>query len=232
MPDGPDHPETWIFHLAMAWLGDPDHTLTYQERLAMIKERAKEMAEPARSAFTWIPDDVLVHRADISYWISKPWDNRGGRMTLVGDAAHPMPPCKLPLSSPKRNILKFSSGKLTPNTPDRGQGLNHCICDSSHLLDALNNIRSNTTTLCEAISAYDAEMQPRGAEEVKCSLENGLMLHDWEKVKQSPVFTNGFKPMTGHDGKGPKGEMMSDHAEAQRLREEGEKQAAASVAAH
>jgi hypothetical protein len=106
MPDGPDHPETWIFHLAMAWLGDPDHTLTYQERLAMIKERAKEMAEPARSAFTWIPDDVLVHRADISYWISKPWDNRGGRMTLVGDAAHPMPPCKLPLSSPKSNILK------------------------------------------------------------------------------------------------------------------------------
>lgn len=76
-------------------------------------------------------------------------------------------------------------------------------------------------------------MVPRGAEEVKCSLENGLMLHDWEKVKQSPVFTNGFKPMTGHDGLGKgKGEDqkemvvvvgLSAHAEAQQVREEAER---------
>lgn len=64
----------------------------------MIKERAKEMAEPARSAFTWIPEDTPVHKADISYWITQPWDNHGGRMTLVGDAAHPMPPCEFFIS--------------------------------------------------------------------------------------------------------------------------------------
>ena len=94
MPDGPDHPETWVFHLAMAWLGNPDHSLDYKERLAMIKERAQELGEPTRSAFTWIPADTPVHKADISYWISQPWDNHGGRLTLVGDAAHPMPPCE------------------------------------------------------------------------------------------------------------------------------------------
>jgi hypothetical protein len=94
MPDGPEHPETWVFHLAMAWLGDCDHSLSYTERLALIKERAKGLGEPARSAFTWIPDDTLVHKADISYWVSQSWDNRGGRMSLVGDAAHPMLPCK------------------------------------------------------------------------------------------------------------------------------------------
>ena len=94
MPDGPDHPETWVFHLAMAWLGNPDHSLSYEERLAMIKERAKELGEPARSAFTWIPSDTLVHKADVSYWITQPWDNHAGRMTLAGDAAHPMPPCE------------------------------------------------------------------------------------------------------------------------------------------
>lgn len=99
MPDGPDHPETWVFHLAMAWLGDPDHSLSYEERLAMIKGRAKEMGEPARSAFMWIPADTPVHKADISYWITQPWGNRGGRMTLVGDAAHPMPPCEYSLGS-------------------------------------------------------------------------------------------------------------------------------------
>ena len=94
MPDGPDHPESWVFHLAMAWNGDPDHSLGYAERLALIKEKAKDMGEPTRSAFTWIPEDTLVHKADISYWVTEKWDNRKGRITLVGDAAHPMPPCK------------------------------------------------------------------------------------------------------------------------------------------
>ena len=42
-------------------------------------------------------------------------------------------------------------------------------------------------------------MIPRGKEEVSCSVENGLMLHDWEKVQESPVFKRGFKPMDGHD---------------------------------
>ncbi|ERF77223.1 hypothetical protein EPUS_05792 [Endocarpon pusillum Z07020] len=193
MPDGQDHPETWLFHLAMAWLGDPEHSLSYEERLAIIKERAQGMGEPARSAFTWIPEDTLVHKADISYWITQPWDNRGGRVTLVGDAAHPMPPY-------------------------RGQGLNHCICDSSHLLDGLELVRANKATIKDAITAYDEELVPRGRDEVKCSLENGLMLHDWQKVKESPVFRNGFRPMTGHDGK----EALSEHAQAQMKRDEEE----------
>lgn len=50
-----------------------------------------------------------------------------------------------------------------------------------------------------AVSDYEQELIPRGAEEVKCSVENGIMLHDWEKVKQSPVFNAGFRPMKGHD---------------------------------
>ncbi|RMZ76992.1 hypothetical protein DV738_g4568, partial [Chaetothyriales sp. CBS 135597] len=175
MPDGLDHPETWIFHLAMAWLDNPDHNLSYKERLILIKDKAKTLGEPARSAFAWIPEDTLVHKADISYWISQPWNNHGGRMTLVGDAAHAMPPY-------------------------RGQGLNHCICDASHLLKNIQSVIKGETTQKDAITAYDDEVVKRGAEEVQCSLENGMMLHDWEKVKQSPVFTTGFKPMTGHDG--------------------------------
>lgn len=67
-----------------------------------------------------------------------------------------------------------------------------------------------------AVSAYEAELIPRGSEEVKCSVENGIMLHDWEKVKQSPVFTNGFRPMQGHDTY----ETNEDHAGNQRKAEE------------
>ena len=66
-------------------------------------------------------------------------------------------------------------------------------------------------------------MIPRGSEEVKCSLENGFMLHDWEKVKESPVFTNGFRPMKGHDTYEMTSELTSEHAEVQRKREEAER---------
>ncbi|KIW01753.1 uncharacterized protein PV09_06929 [Verruconis gallopava] len=185
MPDGPEHPETWVFHLAMAWLGDSDQSMSYPERLALIKSKAQTLGEPARSAFTWIPENTLVHKADISYWISKPWNNHDGRMTLAGDAAHAMPPY-------------------------RGQGLNHCICDVSHLLEKIQSILNNEMGQKEAISAYDDEVVKRGAEEVKCSLENALMLHDWEKVQRSPVFTTGFKPMTGHDGENSHQRMLPE----------------------
>jgi hypothetical protein len=46
---------------------------------------------------------------------------------------------------------------------------------------------------------YEKEMIPRGKEEVSCSVENGLMLHDWNKIQESPVFRRGFKPMDGHN---------------------------------
>lgn len=66
-----------------------------------------------------------------------------------------------------------------------------------------------------AIAAYETELVPRGSEEVKCSVQNGIMLHDWEKVKQSPVFKDGFRPMKGHDAY----ETNENHAENQKKAE-------------
>jgi hypothetical protein len=86
---------------------------------------------------------------------------------------------------------------------DRGQGLNHCICDISNLLPGLREVVRNQSILPEVITSYEAELVPRGREEVKCSIENGYMLHDWDKVKQSPVFRTGFKPMDGHNKVAP-----------------------------
>lgn len=81
---------------------------------------------------------------------------------------------------------------------DRGQGLNHCICDVSHLLAAIKKVQSGDRSKQDAVTEYEEEMIPRGREEVECSMKNAEMLHDWEKVKQSPVFKDGFRPMKGH----------------------------------
>ena len=122
MPDGPDHPESWIFHMAMAWLGESDNSMGYPERLALVKARAKGLGEPAHSAFMWLPDDTEVHKADISYWISQPWNNRQGRLTLVGDAAHPMPPCELS-SDFLRAVPAHANGMVFTRSRARPQSL-------------------------------------------------------------------------------------------------------------
>lgn len=67
------------------------------------KRRAAEegWAEPLRSAYDWVGDDVkTVYYGQLSNWDpSLPehkWDNRGGLVTLAGDAAHPMTYRKCP----------------------------------------------------------------------------------------------------------------------------------------
>jgi hypothetical protein len=55
---------------------------------------ALKLAEPFRSAVLWMPDDTKVSFDRMVYWVTVPWDSRQGRVTLVGDAAHPMAPCK------------------------------------------------------------------------------------------------------------------------------------------
>lgn len=68
--------------------------------LKLLKEKAETFCEPFRSANLWVPEGTTVTSNNLSYWIPVHWDNRNGRITLVGDAAHPMTfrqSCSLPL---------------------------------------------------------------------------------------------------------------------------------------
>ena len=61
------------------------------------------------------------------------------------------------------------------------------------------------------------------------------MLHDWQKVLESPVFRNGFKPMTGHDdaeAKKVEERVVSEHGEVQMKREKEEAVGKIDIAAH
>ena len=59
--------------------------------LADIKMKYKDFAEPFRSANAWVPDGTPVYGNRVTYWEPPlSWNNHGGKISLAGDAAHPM----------------------------------------------------------------------------------------------------------------------------------------------
>lgn len=92
--DVPDDkaPETWKFQLMTSWRksDDDEKDKIAAAGLAEIKMKTKDFAEPFRSANAWIPDGTPVYTNRMTYWEPIPWDNHGGRISLAGDAAHPM----------------------------------------------------------------------------------------------------------------------------------------------
>lgn len=99
-PD-PDRPEGWRFTFYISWRSAPEDqdadaaVMGPRERLAQAKAMSRGFADPLRSAYEWLPDDLetVYWTANANWDPSLPehaWDNHGGLATLAGDAAHPM----------------------------------------------------------------------------------------------------------------------------------------------
>lgn len=147
--------------------------MTNAELVAHQKSLAKHFVDPWRSVFEWMPDDHPVWYGKLRHWDPRDhhWENQLGRITIAGDAAHPM-------------------------TFQRGQGLNQALKDSLQLFKAIEKYwrypEVDISQRKEAIDEYEAEMIARGGAEVRLSEQNSYMMHDWEKVKQSVSVKQGM----------------------------------------
>ena len=81
----------------------------------------------------------------------------------------------------------------SPTLTDRGQGLQHAIEDVAKYVAALGTVKSGQAKLKDAIDEYEAEMIARGGEEVRLSKLNTEMVHQWDKLMQSPLLQKGAK---------------------------------------
>jgi hypothetical protein len=98
-----DDPSTWTFQILSTWaLKNTEDFDNDGDRLKRLKAHVARdgWAEPYKSAIAWIPDDTPILRDQLKIWKTSPWDNKDGRVTLCGDAAHAMT---------FRTFLSFSS---------------------------------------------------------------------------------------------------------------------------
>lgn len=97
--DSPD-PEAWRFASYVSWPCTVeeqarDAARSTREKLAQAKEKSQIFTPHLRSFYDSLPDDLqeVYYTTSANWDPSLPeheWDSRGGRVTLVGDAAHPM----------------------------------------------------------------------------------------------------------------------------------------------
>jgi 2-polyprenyl-6-methoxyphenol hydroxylase-like FAD-dependent oxidoreductase len=128
-----------LFQHNFSWMNlpTPEDIPDSASRLAWWKSRAAEYADPWRTVGVELPEDldlgidrIRVRRLDMD-WSQTEF---GRRVTIVGDAAHCMP-------------------------PHRGQGLNNALHDSATLVEVLVAVENGEKILRDVVEAYEKEMK-------------------------------------------------------------------------
>ncbi|KAL4881555.1 hypothetical protein BJY04DRAFT_188335 [Aspergillus karnatakaensis] len=129
------------------------------ERLANMKQRAEGFVAPLYNAVQRIPDGTPVVEVSLADWEGQLWDNRGGRVTLAGDAAHAM-------------------------TMYRGEGANHGLLDTLHLVAAIEKIYAGGDAKA-AMDEYESEMRKRTQQAVQLSRRACFEAHNWDELNEN-----------------------------------------------
>ncbi|KAL4914346.1 hypothetical protein BDW62DRAFT_213561 [Aspergillus aurantiobrunneus] len=163
-PDG-DTGGLFKVQLGISWAvkGDADEVpATNEGRLDNMKRRAAGFVPFLYGTIQRIPAGTEVVEVNLADWECPEWDNRGGRVTLAGDAAHAM-------------------------TMYRGEAANHGILDVFHLVAAIEKIYSGTDAK-GVIDEYEAEMRERGQRAVLLSRRACLEAHEWDSLNENSAI--------------------------------------------
>src|SRR6266699_683365 len=110
--DDPADKSTWTTFWAKIWRGEPVK-LQGEDAFNYIRETTKGQLDPFQSAIEWTPKESPCYIDEMRYWVPIPFDNHSGRVTLAGDAAHPMLICECaPRSIPASSALSGSRGHM------------------------------------------------------------------------------------------------------------------------
>lgn len=99
VPDA-NRPETWVWMSSYTWRDDSKNDITDAVEIRKIWDKwSDKLCEPLRAAFLAAPENSTLWCDRVGQWPTVAWDNRQGRVTLAGDAAHPMTYRSLHLST-------------------------------------------------------------------------------------------------------------------------------------
>ncbi|KAG5655620.1 hypothetical protein KAF25_003957 [Fusarium avenaceum] len=139
---------------------DDEVKATDKERLVYMKQRATEFNSVLRDVVHAIPEGSEVIEIVLQDWPCPPWDNRNGRITLAGDAAHAM-------------------------TMYRGEAANHGILDAYRLAKALEAMYHQGKNPKETVDNYETELRERTSVAVLLSRQACLDAHDWAGLNEN-----------------------------------------------
>ncbi|KAK0712037.1 hypothetical protein B0H67DRAFT_611960 [Lasiosphaeris hirsuta] len=158
--DDPNDMSTWAIAWIKVWrrstLPEPP-AKRGPEALAYIKATSDDLIEPFRSQIQSTPESDGCFIDEMRTWVPVMWETHGGRVTLAGDAAHPM--------------LVY-----------RGQGFQHAVVDAERYVEALVSVRDGRAKAEEAVQVYTADVVERGAKAVTQSLREAELSMDLESV--------------------------------------------------
>ncbi|GKZ17223.1 hypothetical protein AbraCBS73388_007275 [Aspergillus brasiliensis] len=164
----PDAPDTWVFQFTLSIWTDEDPPASEEERRHLFRAYLSTYCEPYKSVAAWLSDDTQISGEKFHYWGNiTPWTNHGGRVTLAGDAAHPM-------------------------VPFRAQGLNNALEDARLYVDAITRVVHGGQDLESNIKAYDDSAYTRGSMDIKLSNEQMYAYHHWDVVMNGPLMRGGY----------------------------------------
>ena len=177
-------PKTWIFQIALTlnasstdtlWSQQPSLSQSQQSCREFISSISKFFVDPWKLVSDNLPLKTQFPYEPYLYWKPIPWNTRGGRVTLAGDAAHTLP-------------------------PHRGQGYNNSLLDCVNLVSVLKEVdmsgdsskETNRHRLEEAVNRYNQEMIERMRPEVESSIQAMDAASNFEKIMQHPLAKLGL----------------------------------------